>query len=146
MQIGEVVSRRWGACGTAGLSSPAVELLRPTENDSRWVTPEVFLPIQDIPARADHWLPRLCLALLVDTLKCLGSHGRRRREAWEWVRSEAEHCFSFIAVCAVLQLNAQAVRRKVAQRFGPGLARAGDASGLPRRRVRRRNGAGGLAL
>src|SRR5262245_6340170 len=145
MQIEEAGSRRWGAFGNADLSSPAADVLSPIAEGSWWLTPEVFLPDQDAPPRADHWLSRLCLALLVDTLKCLGSHGRRRREAWEWVRSEAEHCFSFTAVCAILQLNASAVRRQVAKRFGLTVP-AGEVSGLPRRRVRRRNGASGPTL
>jgi hypothetical protein len=144
MQVEEAVSRRWSAGGNAGLSSTVVDLLRPAADDSRWLTPEVFLPVQDPPARADHWLPRLCLALLVDTLKCLGAHGRKQREAWEWICAEAEDCFSFTSVCAVLQLNAPAVRRKVAQHFASDLA--GGSPHLPRRRVRGRDGAGVPAL
>jgi len=142
MQIEEAGSRRWGAFGNADLSSPAADVLSPIAEGSWWLTPEVFLPDQDAPPRADHWLSRLYLALLVDTFKCLGAHGRRQREAWEWVRSEAEHCFSFTAVCAVLQLNVSAVRGKVTERFGLA-ASVGEASGLPRRRVRGRHGAGG---
>jgi hypothetical protein len=138
-------ARRRAAGGNADQSSTGTDWLWPTGEESRGLTPEVFLPGQEPPTRADHWLSRLYLALLVDTFKCLGAHGRRQREAWEWVRSEAEHCFSFAAVCAVLQLNASAVRGKVTERFGLA-ASVGEASRLPRRRVRGRHGAGGPAL
>ena len=146
MQVEKGVSRRWGALSKAGLGSTAAHCLRPAAEGNPLFTSEVFLPVQATPSRADHWLPRLYLALLVDTLKCLWTHGRRQREAWEWVQSEAEYCFSFTAVCAVLNLNAPAVRREVAQHFGPGSARAGGESGLHQRRVRGRSKAGVPAL
>jgi hypothetical protein len=90
---------------------------------------DLILPVQVVHPPADRWLWRLCLAILEDALKCLegkGSPGgrsrhgeiaRRTREAWEWFLSDAEYCFSFPTVCLVLNLNAEAVRREVRQRF-----------------------------
>jgi hypothetical protein len=91
-------------------------------------TPAILLPVQVTPPVADRWLRRLCRAILEDALACLegkgslsnkesdGEVGRRRHEAWRWVESEAEYCLSFVTVCAVLNLDAQAVRRQVRQR------------------------------
>jgi hypothetical protein len=146
MQIEEEVFRRWGALGKVGLGSSEADVLRPTEEGSRLFSAEVFLPVQATPSRADHWLQRLCLALLLDALKCVWTPGRRQREAWEWMRSEAEYCFSFSTVCAVLNLDAQAMRREVAHHLRPGPARAGGESGRPQRLVRGRSKASVLAL
>jgi hypothetical protein len=88
-------------------------------------------PVQEEYSPADDWLRRLCLALLADALKDLGGFGgcggRRARaryghEAWDWVRSDAEYCFSFSRVCTVLDLNVEALRRQIVHRFAPGSA------------------------
>ena len=87
-------------------------------------TPDVLLPIQGDHPPASTWLQRLCLAILDDALKCLGvggAHGgpwartRYKHEAWSWVLSDADSCFSFSTVCSVLHLNAEAVRRQLGQ-------------------------------
>jgi hypothetical protein len=80
------------------------------------LTPHVLLPVQ-VEQPADRWLRRLCLAVLEDALKCLGTHGRDQREAWEWIRSDAEHCCSFLTVCSVLHLHAGAVRRQLLRQY-----------------------------
>jgi hypothetical protein len=110
--------------------------------DSRWLAPAGLQSVQDDYPPADHWLGRLCQAILEDALKCLGTPGRDQREAWDWVISEAEYCFSFPTVCAVLQLNAEAVRSEARHRFAPGRAQQGGLFRLPRhqggaQRVRR---------
>ena len=99
-------------------------------------------PIHDDHPPIDHWLRRLCQAVLEDALRCLGTHGGDQLEAWDWVISEAEYCFSFTIVCAVLQLNAEAVRSEARHRFAPGSAQQGGLFRLPRhqagaQRVRR---------
>ncbi len=100
----------------------------------RLFSANVILPVQVVHPPADRWLRRLYLAILEDALGCLegkGSPGgrvyrgevaRRSREAWEWFLSDAEYCFSFTTVCAVLNLNAEAVRRELRHRFGQGKA------------------------
>ncbi len=100
----------------------------------RLFTPAVLLPVQVVPPPADRWLRRLCLAILEDALGCLEGKGspsgkpyrgevaRRAREAWEWVMSDAEYCLSFPTVCAVLNLDAEAVRRQVRHRVVRGRA------------------------
>ena len=80
---------------------------------TRGVTAVGGLPVADTPPAVADWLHRLCRAVLEDALQSLGSHGRRQREAREWVRSEAEHCFSLVWVCAVLNLDADAVRKQL---------------------------------
>ena len=91
---------------------------------TRIFTPDVVLPIQVDHPPADGWLRRLCLAIFDDALKYLGGHGgygdrnaraRYRNEAWEWVLSDTDYCFSFTIVCSVLHLNAEAVRRQLGQ-------------------------------
>ena len=102
---------------------------------------DVILPVQVVHPQADLWLRRLYQAILADALECLegkgssggrGSRGevaRRSREAWEWVLSDAEYCFSFTTICSVLNLDAEAVRREVSRR----LAQSGAAlSEMPR--------------
>ncbi len=98
---------------------------------------DVILPVQVIHPPPDRWLQRLCLAILEDALNCLeiravrGGHiarARYRHEAWEWFLSDAEYCLSFTIVCAVLDLNAEAVRRQVRQRFAQGGAALSDVS------------------
>ena len=91
----------------------------------RLLTPSVLLPAQVVSPWADRWLRRLCRAILADALACLDSKGppsnkeshgesaRRTQEAWQWVRSDVEYCFSFVWVCAVLQLDAEAVRKQL---------------------------------
>ena len=94
----------------------------------RLFTPAVLLPVQVVHPPADRWLRRLCLAILEDALGCLAGKGspsgkpyrgevaQRAREAWEWVLSDAEYCLSFTTVCAVLNLDAEAVRSQVRHR------------------------------
>jgi hypothetical protein len=93
---------------------------------------DAILPGQVSHQPADRWLQRLCLAILEEALGCLegkgspggrvyhGEAARRSREAWEWFLSDAEYCFSFTIVCAVLDLNTEAVRRAVRRRFAQG--------------------------
>jgi hypothetical protein len=111
---------------------PAVDLLGLQGEGDRFFAVDVPLPVRDPDALADHWLPRLSQAILADALKCLGARSSDGPEAWEWVVSDADYCFSFTTVCVVLQLNAEAVRRAVHHRFAPGRARPGRFSQLPR--------------
>jgi len=108
---------------------------------------DVILPVQVIHPPPDRWLQRLCLAILEDALNCLEiravrggriARARYRHEAWEWFLSDAEYCLSFTIVCAVLDLNAEAVRRAVRRRLGQGDAALSDVSrgfGQPLSRV-----------
>jgi hypothetical protein len=85
-------------------------------------------PVYEEYLPADHWLRRLCLAILADVLKDLGGFGscggrvaraRYGREAWDWVQSDTWYCFSFSLVCAVLELDREAVRCHIRHRFAP---------------------------
>jgi hypothetical protein len=87
-----------------------------------------------------------CLAILEDALKYLEARGgygghitraRYRHEAWEWFLSDAEYCLSFTIVCAVLDLNAEAVRRAVRRRLAQGDAALSDVSRGPRQPLSR---------
>jgi hypothetical protein len=98
---------------------------------------DVILPVQVIHPPPDRWLQRLCLAILEDALNCLEiravrggriARARYRHEAWEWFLSDAEYCLSFTIVCAVLDLNAEAVRRAVRRRLAQGDAALSDVS------------------
>ena len=93
----------------------------------RLLTPSVLLPAQVASPWADRWLYRLCRAILADALACLDGKGppsnmgrsdsaRRAGQAWQWVESEATYLFSFTTVCAVLDLEVEAVRKQVHQR------------------------------
>ena len=91
---------------------------------TRVFTPDAVLPIQVTSPPAERWLQRLCLAVLDEALRCLGVRGvhggpraraRYKHEAWNWVLSDADYCFSFTVVCSVLHLNAEAVRRQLGQ-------------------------------
>jgi len=94
----------------------------------RLLTPSVLLPAQVASPWADRWLRRLCRAILEDALACLEGKGplsnkesygevaRRTHEAWEWVMSDTIYLFSFATVCAVLDLEVEAVRKQVRQR------------------------------
>ena len=93
----------------------------------RLLTPSVLLPAQMASPWADRWLRRLCRAILEDALACLAGKGpssnmgcsdsaRRACQAREWFQSEATYLFSFATVCAVLDLEVEAVRRQVCQR------------------------------
>jgi len=89
---------------------------------------------------ADHWLWRLYRAILEDALECLQGRGapgstgvhpgrerhRRRQAAWDWIRSDADHCFSFRTVCAVLDLDVTAVRSQLTHRFALDAVRHSD--------------------
>ena len=98
-------------------------------------------PVQEEYSPADHWLRRLCLAILVDALKDLESPGdcggyiaraRYSHEAWDWVRSDAWYFFSFSLVCTVLDLNVEAVRRQIVHRFARGSVLQTDQARLSR--------------
>jgi len=98
---------------------------------------DAILPGQVIHPPPARWLQRLCLAILEDALNCLeiravrGGHIARahyRHEAWEWLLSDADYCFSFTIVCAVLDLNVEAVRRAVRHRRAQGGAALSDGS------------------
>jgi hypothetical protein len=101
-------------------------------HEIRMFTPNVLLPAQVLRPPAISWLRRLYVAILSDALDCLEGKGppskmssarditRGQHEAWEWMMSEAEHCFAFLTICAVLDLNVEAIRREVRQRFVPG--------------------------
>ena len=78
--------------------------MSPREGEVPWLlTPNVLLPAQIASPWADHWLRRLCRAILEDTLACLdgkgppsnmGSNGdgaRRAGQAWEWFLSDATY-------------------------------------------------------
>jgi len=89
--------------------------------------PALVLPVQVVHPPAESWLRRLCRAILEDVLACLEGKGpssnlgrsdgaRRAGQAGQWFASEATYLFSFTLVCAVLNLDAQAVRRQVGQR------------------------------
>jgi hypothetical protein len=112
--------------------TPAADVLRLEETVSRVLTADILLPGQAPHSPVDHWLQRLCQALLADALKCLGDGSSHRHQAWEWVLSDAEYYFSFTTVCVVLQLNAEAVRQAVRHRCAPGRARPDSLSRLPR--------------
>ena len=103
--------------------------MHPREGAVPWLlTPSVLLPTQVASSWADHWLRRLCRAILADALACLEGKGplsnkesygevaRRTHEAWEWFRSDTPYLFSFATVCAVLDLEVEAVRKQVRQR------------------------------
>jgi hypothetical protein len=96
---------------------------------TRLFAPYAILPVQIVHPPADHWLQRLYVAILGDALRCLEGKGppshlgsrrdgaRRWHEAWQWVLSDAESCFSFATVCSVLQLDMRAVRQQLTHRF-----------------------------
>ena len=102
--------------------------MHPREGAVPWLlTPSVLLPTQVASSWADHWLRRLCRAILEDALACLEGKGpssnmgrsdsaRRAGQAWQWVESEATYLFSFTTVCAVLDLEVEAVRKQVRHR------------------------------
>ena len=83
----------------------------------RVFTPDAILPVQVTYPPAEGWLQRLCLAIFDDALKCLEDRLREKRQAWEWVLSDADYCFSFTTVCSVLHLDAGAVRRQLRHCF-----------------------------
>ena len=99
-----------------------------------------LLPTQMARSMADRWLWRLYRAILEDALECLGGRGapssmgmrlsrervRRRQAAWDWIMADAEYCFSFPTVCAVLDLDVAAVRKQLARRFAPSTPLHGD--------------------
>jgi len=107
---------------------------------TRLFAADVILPVQVVHPPTDRWLRRLYQAILEDALGCLegkgspggrvyrGEAARRAHEAWEWFLSDAEYCLSFTIVCAVLDLNAEAVRRAVRRRRAQGDAALSDVS------------------
>lgn len=94
---------------------------------TRLFVADAVLPVQVVRPPADRWLWRLCLAILEDALKCLEARAVRRarvvararskREAWDWMMADAEYCLSFTAVCSVLHLDVEAVRKQLRHRF-----------------------------
>ena len=100
---------------------------RPIRFDPRNVL--AFRPEPSLPGRLIRILRRrtsgrgelrLALAVLEDAFHCLGCiegsrgsiNGRHRREAREWIESrDREGLFTFESVCAVLGLEADAIRR-----------------------------------
>jgi hypothetical protein len=101
---------------------------------ARIFSPETVLPVQLVYPPAEGWLQRLCLAVLDDALRCLGVRGvhggpraraRTKHEAWAWVLSDADYCFSFTTVCSVLHLDAGSVRRQLTHYFTGGTLPAG---------------------
>ena len=89
-------------------------------------------PVQEEYSPADHWLRRLCSAILADALKALGGPSRSRQEAQDWVKSDASYFFSFRLVCTVLDLNMAAVRCHIVHRFAPGSVLQTAPARLPR--------------
>jgi hypothetical protein len=117
------------------------DLPTPTAGGVSWLfAPDILLPTQMARSAADRWLRRLYGAILEDALECLEGRGapsstgvrndyeraRRRQQAWDWIMSDADYCFSFPTVCSVLQLDVDAVRRRLARRFALGMALHGD--------------------
>jgi hypothetical protein len=105
-----------------------------TVDVTRVFTPDAVLPIQVTYQPAARWLQRLYLAVFDDALRCLGVRGvhggpraraRHKQEAWNWVLSDADYCFSFTAVCSVLNLDAGSVRRQLRQCFEGSARQAG---------------------
>ena len=99
---------------------------------NRLFAPHVLLPVQMTRSAANRWLRRLYGAILEDALACLAGKGpvsqpgrsgdgaRRRREAWEWIMSDSETCFSFTTICSFLDLNMEAVRAEARRRMEAG--------------------------
>ena len=97
----------------------------------RLLMPNVLLPAQVASPWTDRWLRRLCRAILADALACLEGKGppshmgsdhdgaRRAGQAWQWFESDTTYLFSFTTVCAVLDLEVEAVRKQVRQRARP---------------------------
>ena len=113
-------------------SCVGIDAVTPTPGtETRLFAPDFLLPTQTLPSPADGWLRRLCRAILEDALECLEGRGapssmgvrlsreriRRKQAAWEWILSDAEYCFSFTTVCAVLALDVATVRRQLTYRF-----------------------------
>ena len=114
---------------------------------SRLFAPSVLLPTQRARSTtSNRWLLRLYGAILEDALECLEGRGapnsgglcaarereRRKKDAWEWIMSEAETCFSFTTICAVLELNSEAVRAALRRRGAPSRALPSEpVGGLP---------------
>src|SRR5262249_26643425 len=110
-----ICPHRGGGVGVEAENLATVEV-------TRIFTPDAVLPVQRVSGPAEGWLQRLYLAVLDDTLRCLGMGGvrggpraraRSQHEAWAWVLSDADYCFSCTTVCSVLHLNAQAVRHQL---------------------------------
>ena len=82
------------------------------------VVPEQFLPTQLAPPRHDSLISgekALMLAVLEDAVRCLGrrsrSDARLAREAEAWIRANDPHWpFSFVNVCAHLEIDASRLR------------------------------------
>ena len=82
------------------------------------VVPEQFLPTQIAPPRRDSLIcgeKALMLAVLEDAIRCLESRSRSAarlaREAEAWLRSTDQRWpFSFVNVCAYLDIDARRLR------------------------------------
>jgi hypothetical protein len=115
------------------------------------LVPESLRPVQFAPARCAIGATgerALMLAVLEDAIRCLQEHRRgaraepRRlaREAEAWIRSDAEHPFSFVDVCDTLDIPVRELRAALlAWRVRP-LAVAQRSYRLNLRAVRRRVG------
>jgi hypothetical protein len=97
------------------------------------VVPEQLLPTQLAPPRRDSLIcgeKALMLAVLEDAIRCLErrSRGAARlaREAEAWIRASDERWpFSFVNVCAYLDMDARRLRRALLARV------AGRDAGVP---------------
>jgi hypothetical protein len=96
--------------------------------------PELYLPSQVPPPRRDSLIcgeKALMLAVLEDAIRCLEAHTRsgtrRAREAETWIRAnDHDWPFSFVNVCAHLDLDAKRLRAALLSRNAR--RRAGDTS------------------
>jgi hypothetical protein len=114
------------------------------------LVPEQFLPSQLARARRDSLIcgeKALLLAVLEDAIRCLDAHTRSRaraaRDAERWVRAN-DHAwpFSFVNICAHLDVDAERLREALLARRARQAGRRGEAYRLhlrlkpPRRRLR----------
>jgi hypothetical protein len=82
------------------------------------LVPEQFLPTQLAPPRRDSLVcgeKALMLAVLEDAIRCLDRRSRSRvrlaREAQAWIRAnDSRWPFSFVNVCAYLEIDASRLR------------------------------------
>jgi hypothetical protein len=99
------------------------------------VVPEQVLPTQLAPARRDSLIcgeKALMLAVLEDAIRCLERRSRAAarlaREAEAWIRATDQRWpFSFVNVCAHLDIDARRLRRALLARVAGRDAGAPDA-------------------
>jgi len=91
--------------------------------------PEQYLPTQVPPARRRDSLicgeKALMLAALEDAIRCLSGRGRAgarlAREADKWIRADDHHWpFSFVNICAALDLDERRLRAALLARVATG--------------------------